>query len=95
MRVVIFGPNLMDQSKGQFHVHAAGCGDAKHYGPRGKYGGEEGGWEIEVAGKIDIVWAVYSNQLEETGEDEAGQNEIAKDWLSDFWFAPCCEGLTP
>lgn len=27
--VVVLGPNLMDQSNGSFHVHAAGCADIK------------------------------------------------------------------
>lgn len=26
-KVVVLGPNLMDQSNGSFHVHAAGCAD--------------------------------------------------------------------
>ena len=27
MKLTIHGPNLIDQSKGDFHVHAAGCRD--------------------------------------------------------------------
>lgn len=27
MEVTVIGPNLRDQSKGTFHVHAAGCAD--------------------------------------------------------------------
>jgi hypothetical protein len=39
MKVRILGPNLDDQTKGQFHVHSKDCRDAKHYGPGRKYGG--------------------------------------------------------
>jgi hypothetical protein len=33
VKLTIVGPNLLDQSKGDFHVHAAGCADLS----RGQY----------------------------------------------------------
>jgi hypothetical protein len=87
--ISIFGPNLNDQSKGQFHVHAAGCGDCKHYG-RGKFGGETG-WHIDAESQLDVCSEIYADHLSDYGlstEDAEGV-EMLTDWLSDLWFAPC------
>jgi hypothetical protein len=94
-RITICGPNLNDQNKGQFHVHAAGCGDLKHYGPGRKLGGEDGGWEIEVDSRLDASAAVYADHLSDHGLSTADAEGTAmlRDWLSDFHFAPCCADL--
>ena len=87
MIVNIFGPNLRDESRGTFHVHRAGCQDAKHYGPGRKFGGEDEGWTVDVDSRVDVVECVYDNQLDEHPDVEAA------DWLSDFYFAPCVKDL--
>lgn len=90
MKIEIFGPNLSDQRKGQFHVHAADCGDCKHYGPRGKFGGETG-WKIEADSKLAVSEEIHCDILGDYGltpEDAEGR-EMLLDWLSEIWFAPC------
>lgn len=85
--VKIQGPNLRDQSKGQFHVHTANCGDNRHYGYRGRFGGEEPAWAIEVAAKEDCESFIYDFAPVETPGYELG------DYLGEFWFAPCVKNL--
>lgn len=94
MKVSIFGPNLRDQSKGTSHAHATGCGDCKHYGRSGKFGGEDG-WEIEVTSEMDVVTEIYADHLSDYGlevEDAEGQ-EMLEGWLCEIWFAPCLKSL--
>jgi len=91
MEVVIFGPNLRDQSKGTFHVHAKGCAHAKHYGPGKRFGGDDfGDYVFEADTTEDVVEDIYGDQLNETPGDRA---ELINDWHSDFYFAPCVKGL--
>lgn len=87
MKVRIFGPNLNDQSKGTFHVHAEHCGDCAHYGPSGKYGGEDpAGWRIEAASEFDVVMDIYPpEQFDYDSEDENARESF----VNDVWFAPC------
>lgn len=94
MKVSICGPNLRDQSKGQFHVHAADCGDLKHYCD-GKFGGEDP-WEVEVKSRLDACAELYADHLTDYGltEEDAEGQAMLKDWLSDLWFAPCCKELS-
>jgi hypothetical protein len=88
MKVRILGPNLYDQTKGQFHVHSKDCGDAKHYGPGRKYGGDaDYGWVVDVDSRVEVVECVYSHQLDENPEVKP------EDWLYDFHFAPCVKDL--
>jgi len=82
MRVMIAGPNLRDQSKGTFHVHAVGCADIRRMMAREpEYAN---GWEIDANTVIDICDAVYP-----PGEFECESGE----YLYDFHFFPCCKGL--
>lgn len=69
MQVTICGPNLRDQSKGTFHVHAAGCGDlVRHARREPEY---SNGWTVEVSSRREIVEAIYSDHMdEERGEIE-------------------------
>lgn len=76
--IVICGPNLRDQSRGSFHVHAAGCADLK----RSKEPAYRDGWEITVASRIEASDEVYPP--EEFG-GESGDN------LHDLHFFPCCD----
>lgn len=85
--VLVFGPNLRDQSKGSFHVHAADCKDCGKYGPGKPFGGETDG-PIEVKSIKEVVENVYSDQI---NEGEAPYNTW-KGYVGDFHFAPCLKG---
>ena len=81
MLVKIQGPNLRDQSKGQFHVHAADCSD------NGKY--EENGWikPVSMDSRLACESYIYDFAPDETPGYELG------DYQFDFHFAPCVKGL--
>jgi hypothetical protein len=86
MKVRIVGPNLRDQTKGTFHVHADGCADLTKYGPGRRFGGDLAGERetlLDAASEIDVVEFVYADQLAENPDVEA------EEWISDFHFAPC------
>jgi hypothetical protein len=82
MRVAICGPNLRDQSNGEFHVHDENCSDLRNYGPGKRLGGEEP-WMLDVSDRLGIVGEVY----------DWIPHEEASDYLSEFHFAPCCAEL--
>ena len=99
--VFIFGPNLNDQSQGQFHVHSATCSDSKHYGFGRKHGGDSYGLGFEPAmtGMFverpihvdtleDVVRYVYDNGIMGENPDTPWE-----DYLSDFHILPCVKGL--
>lgn len=83
MDVHVIGPNLSDQSKGSFHVHAAGCADVRR-----RYRDEDGSdHTIPVETRCDVAAYIYDNGImEENGDGPA-------DYLFDFHFAPCCASL--
>lgn len=83
MRVTIHGPNLLDQSKGQFHVHAEDCRDNEREIMRN---GSERPWTVEVATRRDAVYAIYADQISE-GASYASCH-------SDLHFHPCCRYLS-
>jgi hypothetical protein len=80
MRVTIIGPNLRDQSKGTFHVHAEGCADIARSARRDP--AFRDGWTIEAASATEVSDAVYPP------EDFGGESG---DNVSDFHFAPCAK----
>lgn len=88
MDVVICGPNLRDQSKGTFHVHAAGCSDLKRMARNEpEY---RNGWKVAVNDVKSVIVDVYADQMREADE------ESQQDWESyvdDFHFFPCCDSL--
>jgi hypothetical protein len=73
-QVRIFGPNLRDQSKGSFHVHAETCADCDKY----KY---SDGWHAVVETYEDVAEEVYSDQIAEGLPLDAA--------LQDIHFMPC------
>lgn len=90
MRVAICGPNLLDQRKGDMHVHSADCADLRKYGPGHRpYGGEEP-WVIEVENTGEVATAVYPP--EDFCYDADNPDELAG-FEASFHFAPCCKGL--
>jgi hypothetical protein len=85
MRVTICGPNLRDQSKGSFHVHAAGCADLVRGARREpEYRSD---WTIEAATRDDVVLEVYSDMI------LANDCDPIEDYRSDLHFFPCCADL--
>ena len=88
MQVTIYGPNLADQSKGTFHVHAADCRDPAPYEILGRVRAE--GWTIEVPSRWGATLEVYSDHIREAGD--AGEAHL-RGYLDDLWFAPCCREL--
>ena len=53
MKVTVCGPNLRDQSKGQFHVHAADCSDLiRHAQREPEY---QYGFTIDGATRVNVV----------------------------------------
>jgi len=74
MKLNIYGPNLRDQSKGTFVVHAASCRDC------GKLRGEVLN-VADCATICDAVRVVYQDQINEGMPIEDG--------INDMHFAPC------
>lgn len=99
MNVRVIGPNLRDQSKGSFHVHADGCAHLGNYGPGRKLGGDvEGDREMLVtdATVVKVVFATYADQIGESVGDEFESVVDALErggYVEDFYFAPCCADL--
>jgi len=82
--VTIVGPNLRDQSKGTFHVHAEGCRDLTRLARSEPE--VRNGWTIRADSIRDIVEAVYDPDCFQY--DPASEEEYAP-YVQDFHFAPC------
>lgn len=84
MRVTLCGPNLRDQSKGTFHVHAADCTDLTRGARREpEY---RNGWTIDADFRTDVAIEVYADHMDENGDEPSA-------YVSDFYFFPCCAAL--
>jgi hypothetical protein len=88
MNVCIIGPNLIDQSKGSFHVHRDGCADIRR---NPIYRGEDTDWIVDVDSVQEAVEAVYMDIIEEHEEGDGWDTWEA--YESDLHFCPCCKGL--
>jgi hypothetical protein len=87
MKVYVIGPNLRDQSKGQFHVHAAGCADVKRMARREPaYRDELEHGPVDLPTMEAVGRHMYDNGI--MSEEETGL-----DYLSEFHFFPCCETM--
>lgn len=88
--VSVFGPNLSREGQqiAQFHVHAQGCGDCRHYGRGKRMGGEDNGWHLIVHALADVVEATYPP--DEHDWDPANPADLAN-VSQEFWFAPCTD----
>lgn len=99
MDVRICGPNLRNQSKGNFHVHQDGCNDLKAYGPGRREGGDVLGIMetlVTDATVTSCVEAVYDNGIiDEHLADGDPIEQVIDNLAGDFWFAPCCDGMEP
>lgn len=80
MKINLYGPNLQNQSKGQFHAHATGCA---HCG-RPEYRGAPM-HQMEATSCKAVVEEVYGDCINEA-EDPA--QELAN-CAGDVYFAPC------
>lgn len=90
MKVAIIGPNLADQSKGQYHVHDADCRDIGKIRMLGRARvAQEDIWEIEADSKEEVAEAVYEDIMNEN----EGELAKASAYVSEFHFAPCTKGL--
>jgi len=79
-KVAVFGPNLRDQSKGQFVVHAKGCGDiakAARQDPEFR-----NPYVFTATSMTEIADNTYADHID-GGEMEPGEG------LSDHHFCPC------
>lgn len=86
MRVTICGPNLNDQSKGSFHVHAEGCADLRRQAAREpEYAN---GWTIEANTRDDAVLGVYDDLI------NSNDCEPIERYRDDLHFFPCCAALS-
>lgn len=84
MNVTICGPNLNDQSKGTFHVHATGC---VHLTIGARREPEyRNGWTFDADTRVSVAGHVYEDQIAES-------DEVAEDYVPDFHFFDCCAGL--
>jgi hypothetical protein len=79
--VTIIGPNLLDQSKGGFHVHGAGCRDITRQARRDP--AFRDGWTITVASREAVAEVVYADIIAEN------EGATPADYLGEFYFAPC------
>ena len=82
MIAIVYGPNLGDQSRGTFHVHADGCG---HQAPTELFGDPAPGWAITVDSRAQVALEVYGDQIREGASYESCRTDI--------WFAVCCHAL--
>ena len=79
-KLTILGPNLRDQSKGSFHVHAAGCADL------GRHRGEES-YTAEFDSIDEVVDLFYEDIMAEELENHG---EVNRSWYdNDFHVLPC------
>lgn len=76
-RVTIVGPNLSDQSKGEFHVHAEGCADLTR---STNLRNEDHSFIMEADSRIQVCDAIYD-------PDEFDCN--SGEFVDEFHFAPC------
>lgn len=85
-RVICIGPNLPDQTRGSFHVHAVGCADIDRSYRSREFDTDKTN-VIEVNTLEELVEYVYADQLRE--EEDA----TASDYANDFYVFPCVKGL--
>lgn len=98
MEIVVIGPNLRDQSKGSFHVHAAGCADIKrNYRQEIAEGVIDTPWEAQD--RMAVVASMYGLKAggfyDERPEDARALtlSEFLEGLMGEFHFAPCVNAL--
>lgn len=88
--VVILGPNLRDQSRGDFHVHASGCSHLR----RPEYRGISA-YPITIQERVDVAEFIYDDHLGDHGIQEGTPEAKAfyEESLGDLYFLACAEAL--
>ena len=76
-RLTIIGPNLLDQSKGSFHVHNSACRDIS------KYHECEAKYDEDHANLQSIVESVYADIIDEDPDS------TWEDLVGEFHIMPC------
>lgn len=87
--VCVMGPNLNDESKGEFHAHADDCADLlRNYGPGTIWGGtaREPDHYFSVSSKLELIEILYGDILEETGDRP-------EQYIQHIHWAPCLNDL--
>lgn len=79
----MLGPNLRDESLGEFHVHADGCRDVARYGPGRPMGGDSAPLVLDVESVEELAGVVYADMLDED------QDMTRIGLVSGFHLAPC------
>lgn len=82
MRIAVAGPNLRDQSKGTFHVHAADCADLRRTSDEPEYANAD---VFEAESLVEVCDRFYPPA---EFECESG------DYVDDFHVFPCCKELS-
>lgn len=88
-RLTVVGPNLPNQAKATFHVHAEGCPDLRRgwIRPYAAYAGTGGeGWTAEYSSLYDLEADVYDFLQQPGGEDP---DYVLGQYQNEFHFAPC------
>lgn len=86
MRVHVLGPNLRDQSKGSFHVHAEGCADVKRSREyKGRDFDHDRRTTYEVSSLVDVAAEIYQDMIDE--------DNPAENYVSEFYVFPCASDL--
>lgn len=88
MKVVVIGPNLWKQDKGQFHVHAVGCADINRDPHRYGYRQAAPHMVIEANSPDAVGDEIYADHIGE-GSMNPGEG------TSDCHFAPCVKFDAP
>lgn len=81
MRLIIVGPNLLDQSKGDYHVHADGCG---HLSTDANIRYEDQSWTGDYSSRVEVADDVYP---------PADFDCDSGAYVDTIYFAPCTRGL--
>lgn len=84
MKLTVHGPNLKDQSKGDFHVHTAACADNKKE-IRNNWSTDP--WTIEANSVEEVIHAIYADFI------DANDHDPWTSFESDAHFAPCIKNL--
>lgn len=89
--VVICGPNLNNQAKGQFHVHTADCADLDKMKRREPAYRPENRMALVADSRQEIVEWLYDDHMNE----EARERGSEPDWreYDDIYLFPCLKDL--
>lgn len=87
--VAIIGPNLYNQSKGQFHVHAKDCSDIERDPKRYGYASAAPHMVAEAASEDEVAEFVYGDMMDEA--EPGSRWAKAEAYVEEFHFAPCVE----